>query len=242
NFWKSPNDNQYRNNYQGRLGQWRNASAARKLTAIEVETAGDSHICIKANMKLPINDADYQITYDIFGNGKVLITADYRPDSTKKMPHLPRFGMTLALPSLYNNIQWYGRGPHESYIDRKSGAEIAVYEKNVDQMVFPYIRSQDTGNRTDTRWFAITDSKGKGLKFEMFDKPLSFSVWPYTILDVERATHDYELPRRDFNTVFIDAKLHGVGGDNSWGARTHPQYTIPGNQPYTLKFIISALR
>jgi beta-galactosidase len=150
--------------------------------------------------------------------------------------------MTFALPQEYAGVRWYGRGPQESYCDRKTGAEIGTYEKTVDEMVFPYIRSQDTGNRTDTRWFQITDSQGRGLRISMLDEPLSFSAWPYTIADLERATHDYELPRREFNTVFIDSKLHGVGGDNSWGARTHPQYTLPGNQPYTLKFTIAPCR
>lgn len=109
-------------------------------------------------------------------------------------------------------------------------------------MVFPYIRSQDTGNRTDTRWFTITDDQGRGLKIAMLDAPFSFSAWPYTLTDLQHAAHDYELPRRDFNTVFIDSKLHGVGGDNSWGARTHRQYTLLGGQPHTLKFMIYPLR
>ena len=75
----------------------------------------------------------------------------------------------------------------------------------------------------------------------MLDQPFSFSTWPYTLADVESATHDYELPNREFTTIFIDSKLHGVGGDNSWGARTHPQYTIPGDRPQILKFLIQPI-
>jgi len=241
NFWKAPNDNQMRNNYQGRLGQWRNAARERKVTAIKAEPAEDGRIRITADMKLPVNDADYRITYDILGSGSILVTAQYRPGTGRQTPQLPRFGMTFAVPRRCNNVQWYGRGPHESYCDRKTGAEIAIYKKTVDHIVFPYIRSQDTGNRTDTRWFTITDDKGAGLKLEMLDKPFSFSAWPYTLADLQRAAHDYELPRRHFNTVFIDTRLHGVGGDNSWGARTHKQYTLPADQPYTLKFMICPL-
>jgi beta-galactosidase len=242
NFWKVPNDNQYRNNYLGQLGPWRNAALRRKLTAIETRTIENGHISITAGFKLPINDADYSITYDLYSPGTILVTAEYQPDPAKNTPQLPRFGMTFALPQQYASIRWYGRGPQESYEDRKSGAETAIYEKSVIDMVFPYIRPQDTGNRTDTRWFEITDSQGRGLKISMLDAPFSFSVWPYTLNDLELATHDYELPNRDFNTVFIDSKLHGVGGDNSWGALTHRQYTLPGGQPYTLKFIIYPLR
>jgi len=241
NFWKVPNDNQYRNNYLGQLGPWRNAALQRKLTEIKMQSDEAGHIRITAGFKLPINDADYGITYDIYSPGALLVTAEYRPDPAKNAPLLPRFGLTFALPRQYSNVRWYGRGPHESYCDRKTGAEIGTYEKTVDEMVFPYIRSQDTGNHTDTRWLQIADSQGRGLRISMLDEPLSFSAWPYTIADLERATHDYELPRREFNTVFIDSKLHGVGGDNSWGALTHPQYTLPGNQPYTLKLMIRPL-
>ncbi|MBN2138554.1 MAG: DUF4981 domain-containing protein [Sedimentisphaerales bacterium] len=242
NFWKAPNDNQMRNNYLGRLGPWRNAAAQRRVTGIEAESIEDGRIRIKAGMKLPVNDADYQLTYDIFRDGRILVAAEYKPDTSGRAPQLPRFGMTFTVPGRCNNVEWYGRGPHESYCDRKTGAEIAIYENTVDQMVFPYIRSQDTGNRTDTRWFTITDDTGRGLKVAMLDAALSFSAWPYTLADLQSASHDYELPRRDFNTVFIDSRLHGVGGDNSWGARTHPEYTLPGNKPYTLKFFICPLK
>ena len=238
NFWKAPNDNQYRNNYRGQLGQWRNAAQNRKVTSIGGEQIDAGHVRITAKMTLPVNDADYQITYDILAPQILLVAAEYRPDPAKKAPLLPRFGMTFAVPEKYANVKWYGRGPHESYEDRKTGAEIAIHQSQVRQMVFPYIRPQDTGNRTDTRWFEITDSQGRGLRFSMLDQPLSFSTWPFTLADIESATHDYELPCREFTTVFIDSKLHGVGGDNSWGALTHPEYTIPGDKPQTLKFSI----
>ncbi len=107
-------------------------------------------------------------------------------------------------------------------------------------MVFPYIRAQDTGNRTDTRWFSVVDSHGRGVKVTG-DSPISFSVWPYELADLEKANHDYDLPRRDMNRVFVDYKLHGVGGDNSWGARTHPEYTIAGDEAHSLEFVISPI-
>ncbi|NQT37134.1 MAG: DUF4981 domain-containing protein, partial [Planctomycetes bacterium] len=242
NFWKAPNDNQHRNNYLSRLGPWRDAAARRKLTSIKTEILGKGHVRLTAEMKLPVGDADYRLVYDIFGNGKVAVTAEYRPQPGAKMPPMPRIGMMLAVPQRYNQVRWYGRGPHSSYSDRKTGAEIALYGHTVDDMVFPYVRAQDNGNRTDTRWFTLTDERGHGLRIAAADEPLSFSTWPYTLEDVRQAGHDYELPRRELNTVFVDHKLHGVGGDNSWGARTHPQYTLPGNRPYTLKFLIEPVR
>jgi len=240
NFWKTPNDNQYRNNYLGRLGPWRAAAAGRKVTSIEAVTERGL-VKITAKMKLPVNDADYQLSYSIDARGHVAIEATYQPPSGRQMPLMPRFGVTLAVPAALNNITWYGRGPQETYEDRKTGGEIAVYEYSVDDMVFPYVRPQDTGNRTDTRWFALNGRTGVGLRIEGAG-PISFSAWPYTMPDVEQAAHPYELPRRDFNTVFVDYKLHGVGGDNSWGARTHPQYTLPDEKPYSLTFTLSPAR
>jgi len=242
NFWKAPNDNQIRNNYRGRMGAWRVAAAGRKLTRIRARVVKPGHITITGEMTLPVNDAAYRITYDIFGTGNILVSAEYKPAAGRTAPLLPRFGVTFALPEQYDSVRWYGRGPHESYWDRKTGAEIAGYQTTVEEMVWPYIRSQDTGNRTDTRWFTMADSKGRGLRINMVNEPLSFSAWPYTLEDVQSATHDYQLPRRESNTVFVDSKIHGVGGDNSWGARTHPEYTLAGDKPHKLSFAISPLR
>jgi len=242
NFWKAPNDNQFRNNYLGRLGPWRNAGPGREVTHFKAEQIGKGRIRVTVDFKLPVRGANYQLIYNILGDGKVQVAASYRPEAGARIPSLPRLGMTFAVPRMYNQVTWYGRGPQESYWDRKTGAEIATYRKTVDEMVFPYVRPQDTGNRTDTRWFSVADGGGRGLQIFMVEEPLSFSAWPFTLQDVQEATHDYELPRRDFNTIFVDWKLHGVGGDNSWGARTHPQYTLPGDRPYSLKFIIVPVR
>jgi len=145
------------------------------------------------------------------------------------------------MPQAYDRVAWYGRGPHETYWDRQTGGEIAVYQNTVDGMVFPYVRAQDTGNRCGVRWMTLTDQRGLGVRI-VGHEPLSASVWPFTVADVEAAMHPYELPRRDFNTVFVDHRRHGVGGDNSWGALTHPQYTLPGDRPYRFGFTIEPVR
>ena len=150
---------------------------------------------------------------------------------------MPRFGMQMAVAKEINIVRWYGRGPHETYWDRKTGGAIGIYKSTVDEMVFPYCRPQDTGNRCDVRWLEISNDTGHGLKI-IGDQPLSISAWPFTMADVQRASHPHELPRRDFNTISIDWKLHGVGGDNSWGAKTHAQYTLPSDKPYSYGFTI----
>jgi beta-galactosidase len=149
--------------------------------------------------------------------------------------------MTTALSAEFDRVAWYGRGPHETYWDRKTGGEIGLYQRSVEELLHPYIRAQDVGNRADVRWVAFTNSEGFGLKVTGHE-PLNFSAWPFTAADLERATHDYQLPRRDRVTVNIDHQLHGVGGDNSWGARTHPEYTLPGGKPYRYTFTLSPVR
>jgi len=239
NFWKAPNDNQLRNDYTKRLGAWRNAAARRTLVDMTAKHCGGA-VHVVSKYRLPVSDAGYEVKYNIAGDGSVGVTAVYAPGKGD-VPLLPRFGMKMAVPKQLDRVRWYGRGPQETYWDRKTGGEIAVYESTVHEWVFPYIRPQDAGNRTDVRWMTLTGADGFGLKV-VGAIPLSVSTWPYTIADVETAMHCYELPRRESNTVFIDLKLHGVGGDNSWGARTHDEYTLPGTKPYRYSFTIKPVR
>jgi len=239
NFWKAANDNQMRNRYANRMGAWRNAATNRTLVSVTADES-DGAVRVVSKYRLPVGDADYQVTYNIAGDGSVGVTAAFAP-TKDKMPLLPRFGMTFAVLRQFNHVRWYGRGPQETYWDRKTGGEIAIYESKIDDWVFPYVRPQDTGNRTDVRWMTLMGADGMGLRVTCAN-PLSVSAWPYTIADVESAMHPFELPRREFNTVFIDLRLHGVGGDNSWGARTHEEYTLPGNKPYQYSFTIAPER
>ena len=239
NFWKAANDNQMRNGYANRLGPWRNAAANAALVSSKAKRI-DGVVQVTSQYRLPVAEADYSVTYRIATDGRVGVTATYEPHK-EAVPLLPRFGMKMAVPKKFSRVRWYGRGPQETYWDRKTGGEIAIYESTVDDWVFPYVRPQDTGNRTDVRWMTLADENGVGLRIEGAS-PLSMSAWPYTIEDVERAMHPDDLPRRDFNTVFVDLRLHGVGGDNSWGARTHDEYTIPGNKPYGYAFTLLPVR
>jgi beta-galactosidase len=146
--------------------------------------------------------------------------------------------MTCQVAGDFQNVRWYGRGPQETYWDRKTGGEISIYELTVPKMVFPYARAQDNGNRSDVRWFTLTNGDGVGVRIAG-ETPLNFATWPYTVKDLEQATHDYALPTRETTTVNIDHLVHGVGGDNSWGARTHPEYTIPGDKPLEYSFTLT---
>ncbi|MHB8956118.1 MAG: glycoside hydrolase family 2 TIM barrel-domain containing protein [Pirellulaceae bacterium] len=240
NFWKVPNDNQYRSQYLNEVRPWRDAARNRQVKQVVAERS-DGNVVVRAAMVLPVGNADYTITYTIRGDGHVEVACRYCPQQSA-LPLLPKFGMTTVIPGTLQNVTWYGRGPQETYWDRKTGGEIAIHRLTVEEMVHPYIRPQDNANRTDVRWFTLTDGAGHGLRVTMGATPLCFATWPYTMQELERATHDYELPRRDTIVLNIDHLLHGVGGDNSWGALTHPQYTLPGDKPYEYSFTLSPLQ
>ncbi len=241
NFFKVPNDNQRAKNiWRTDWGPWIDAARRLTLTSLRAERTG--HVVkVQATLGVRVGKGSMlSLDYAVQADGALEVDARYTP-GTGKLYLLPRFGMATAVPRRYGQVQWYGRGPQETYWDRKTGAEIAIHQSSVDEMWFPYVHAQDTGNRTDTRWFRIVDDQNRGIAISATGDPISFSILPFTLDDLMAAKHPYELPRREFNTVFVDWKLHGVGGDNTWGAPTHTQYTLPGDRPYRLRFSIKPL-
>jgi beta-galactosidase len=151
--------------------------------------------------------------------------------------------MQFALPGKFDRVAWYGRGPHENYSDRKTSAPIGRYESSVRDWITPYVRPQENANRCDIRWFTLKDAAGAGLRFDgARGVPLSVSAWPYSMDDLAKAAHDYELPRRDCITVNLDHLQMGVGGDNSWGLPVNEPYRIKPDQAHEWSFTISLLR
>jgi beta-galactosidase len=150
------------------------------------------------------------------------------------LPELPRFGMQMAVPAALGTMTWLGRGPHENYWDRHTGAPVGRWSGRVVDLVHDYVRPQENANRTDVRWVALTDAGGVGLLASGLPL-LSVSAWPYTMEDLEKARHVNELPRRDTITLNLDLRQTGVGGDDGWGARPHPEYTLDA-RPYSYRF------
>jgi len=186
---------------------------------------------------LPPGDSDYYSTYTVFGSGDVVVENSLKPENLK-LPEMPRFGMQMAIPDQFNTMTWYGRGPHESYWDRKTGAAVGLYSGLVEDLIHDYVRPQENANRTDVRWVALTNEDGAGL-LAVGLPLLSVSAWPYTMEDLEAAKHIHKLPRRNTVTVNLDYKQMGVGGDDGWTerARPHPEYRLPV-QPYTYSFCL----
>ena len=225
NFWRAPTDNERGNRMAKRLGVWKSAVANRTVRGVSIEKSDANSVTVKADMNLAAGESTCSVLYTIRSDGRihVAMTLDAKGE---EIPRLPRIGMTLAVPRSLAAVTWFGRGPYETYWDRKSGAPIGRHFVPVDFMAHPYSEPQETGNRTDVRWVTLTDGEGWGLKCAG-DEPLSISAWPFTCADLENARHPHEIPERDFVTLNIDYKQQGVGGDNSWGAQVHPQYQLP---------------
>ena len=153
------------------------------------------------------------------------------------LPPLPRVGINLQIPSEYNQFSWYGRGPHESYWDRKTSAIIGVYHGSVEDQYIPYVMPQENGNKTDARWASLTNESGSGLLVAAMPV-MEVSVHHYSIDNLTRAKHTNEIMRSGTITWNLDLHQMGVGGDDSWNPRTHKEYLLfPGTYIYSVRFV-----
>lgn len=233
NFWRVPTDNDKGNGMPARLSVWRRAGQDRTVNSVTAEQPGAQVVHITVDALLPAGGCGYRNVYTVYGSGDVVVESSVEA-SKVKLPNMPRFGMQMAIPGEFNTMSWYGRGPHETYWDRKTGAAVGEYSGKVAELIHNYVRPQENGNRTDVRWVSLTNEDGVGL-LAVGMPLLSVSAWPYAMWDLEKARHINEPRHSDKITVNLDYKQMGVGGDNSWGARTHPEYTLPAGA-YSYKF------
>ena len=234
NFWRVPIDNDNGNGMPRRLGVWRNAGPNRTVKAVKAEQLKPQIVRITTEAIIPVGtNSTYKTIYTVYGSGDVVVDATLTTGGNK-VPDLPRFGMQMAVPAEFNTIRWFGRGPHETYWDRKTGAAVGLYSGSVNEHIHTYVRPQENGNKSDVRWMALTDRDGVGL-IAVGMPTIDVSAWPFTMQDLEKAKHIHELPQRDTITLNLDYKQMGVGGDDSWGARTHPEYILSA-RPYHYRF------
>ena len=184
--------------------------------------------------------ADNLVIKDLAGNYSATII-----EKEIEQPELPRFGTILNIPGQFDKVSWYGRGPHENYQDRFTSAYTGLYQSEVEDLYFPYIRPQENGYRTETRWIALQNENGAGIMF-VGEPMISFSALNYTMDDFDQGTkknyrHTNDLVKKDFVSLNIDYKQTGVGGDDSWWARPHPQYTLKYGY-YEYSYIIRPIR
>ncbi|SFU52676.1 beta-galactosidase [Pustulibacterium marinum] len=244
NFWRAPTDNDFGNNLPKRAAAWKKASTKQNLIAFDVQQTTDAYE-VKSTYALDAVKGTVTITYTVYGDGSIVVNQALQlPENVKDVSELPRFGQTLQIPLQYRNVQWYGRGPFENYSDRKTAAFLGTYTKDVDEMYFPYIRPQENGNRTATRWVTFTNIHGEGIKYIGMPE-FSFSALRNPISDFDAGEqkaqkHTIDIVAKDTIYFNIDYKQMGVGGDNSWGAKPHEQYQIqPKN--YTYSYLIQPI-
>jgi len=242
NFWRPPTDNDYGARLQERLRVWKDAAAFMRVRGPEVSRPGPSKVEIRFQGVLPSADsAGYSLTYTVRGNGEVTVDGQMTA-GPGDLPMLPRFGMRMELPGSFRRLQWFGRGPHESYQDREAGARVGQYEGLVADQFHPYVRPQETGNKTGIRWMALRNDQGVGLLIRG-DTLLSASALNYTEEDLDEGPqksqrHAGELAPRDLVALNVDYRQMGVAGINSWGALPLPQYTLPYGD-YSVRFVLT---
>lgn len=252
-FWRAPTDNDYGSfmgqakekakSHASRAAEWLNAWNKAELLSSSVKDTLNQ-ILVRFNHDLKSVSANHISTFTIQTNGSIQVQNLL---NLKSKSDIPRYGMRLAIPDEYRTVNWYGRGPHDNYSDRKYAAHVGLYESSVDSMYFPYIRPQENGYHTDTRWLELRNEEGNGLKIEA-DKTIGFSALPNPYEDFQGANvaykqnrHTVDVSKRDGVFLHIDHSQRGLGGDDSWGTQPHEQYLLNDNA-YDYGFTVEPIR
>lgn len=242
NFWRAPTDNDDGNLMPMRYAQWKIASmyASHKTPAgaypgsspIEKEIT-DQYVKISFTYYLPTAPASQcRLSYTVCGDGYIETQLHYDP--VEGLGDMPEFGVMFKLDADYDQVSWYGMGPEETYEDRCLGAKLGIYRNEVRDNMAKYLNPQECGNKIGVRWACVTDKKGRGMRFA--GDRMNFSALPYTPHELENARHEFELPAVHYTVVRVSKQQMGVGGDDSWGARTHEEYLLPSGKEMDFVF------
>ncbi len=252
NFWRAPTDNDCGNLMGMRYGQWKIASMYLSHKDFRKGPYGPSNIPeVEVNEKtvkvtytylMPTTPlSECRLSYEVFGDGRVKTTLAYDP--VKELGDMPEFGVIFKFNADYNRVEWYGLGEAETYSDRKKGAKLGIYSNKVADNIARYMVPQECGAKEEVRWAKVTDRKGRGMLFEMDENngPMMFSALPYTPHEMENAMHPYELPEVHYTVVRVAKDQMGIGGDDSWGARTHEEYLLKTDKKMEFSFVFKGL-
>ena len=238
NFWRAMTDNDSANLLPFRAGQWKAANMyashkyehGRRFTTYKVEE-GEQSIAVTYTYHLPTAPAkDCFMRYDVYADGEIKVTLSI--GESREVGELPAFAVMLTLDADYDCLEWYGLGPDETYIDR-CHAKLGIYKNKVADNVAKYLVPQECGNKVGVRWAKVTDKSGRGIEFKTNN--LEFSALPYSPEELENAKHSNELPPVLYTYVRIGRQM-GIGGDDTWGALTHPEYMLDNTKPMEVSF------
>ena len=252
NFWRAPTDNDCGNLMGMRYGQWKIASMYLSHKDFRKGPYGPGNIPeVEVNEKtvkvtytylMPTTPTSKcKLSYEVFGDGRVKTTLTYEP--VKELGDMPEFGVIFKFNADYDRVEWYGLGETETYSDRKKGAKLGIYANKVADNMARYMVPQECGAKEEVRWAKVTDRKGRGMLFEMDEHngPMMFSALPYTPHEMENAMHPYELPEVHYTVVRAAKGQMGIGGDDSWGARTHEEYLLKTDKKMEFSFVFKGL-
>ncbi len=252
NFWRAPTDNDCGNLMGMRYGQWKIASMYLSHKDFRQGPYGPGNVPeVEVNEKtvkvtytylMPTTPtSECKLSYEVFGDGRVKTTLIYEP--VKELGDMPEFGVIFKFNADYDRVEWYGLGETETYSDRKKGAKLGIYANKVADNMARYMVPQECGAKEEVRWAKVTDRKGRGMLFEMDENngPMMFSALPYTPHEMENAMHPYELPEVHYTVVRVAKDQMGVGGDDSWGARTHEEYLLKTDKKMEFSFVFKGL-
>lgn len=241
NFWRAQTDNDVANGMRERCAVWLNAGKDMVLKGLDTRKEG-SRVTVTVVYDMPGLEATYRVVYTVFPDGAVRVDNTFRTGAGN-LPEMPRYGMRMVLEGEYDRMSWFGRGPHENYADRNTSADIDVYEATVWEQFHPYVRPQETANKTDVRWCALRNGEGSGI-LVVGNRPLNVSAWNFPLQDIMHVSpnverkHGGSIRKQDMVWLNIDLQQMGVGGDNSWGAQTHPEYTVtPDDKHYSFTIV-----
>jgi beta-galactosidase len=255
NFWRPPTDNDLGNGMDKWAKIWQEATYSYKAKIISQPLNINEKVVFQVEYTVPNNVATVNVWYRLSSNGE--LTLDYNYTSNQAdLPNIPRLGMYLTLSKSFREISWFGKGPNESYWDRKTGQKVGLYSGKIEDQFHVYSRPQETGNKSDVRWMEIVSDS---LKLKMTSNQLlSSSVWPFSITELDfhsneggksasglvpvTKKHGADIKLGEYVQWNIDLMQMGLGGDTSWGRLVHPEYTISGNEPHSYSFTITPNR
>ena len=255
NLWRGLTDNDLGARAFDWANIWKDAASHRQLSSIEVAAISVHEVQVNTHFTLPTIECEYTLTYNLYSDGEIRVASQFVP-SSMELPVMPRFGMQLTLPSEFKFMQWFGRGPVETYEDRK-GAKAGIYSGTTWEQFHAYPRPQESGNKTDVRWVRLVNSQGLGLEAIAEEQLLNTSAWPFAADELDfvadeggmgasgltpmTCKHGVDVQPGDLTTWNIDLAQMGTGGQNSWGSMPPEKYQLPVKS-YGYAFILRPVR
>lgn len=246
NFFRAPTDNDRANFMPYRYADWKAASLCQAIRdpygegtpVISAFNSGEDFAEVEYTYYLPTSiRSKVTVKYTVKPDGSVKVSMNY--PHVEGLVDMPEFGMLFELPLDLENVEWFGLGKEETYADKTGGAKLSWYSNKVADNMAKYLRPQECGNKMDVYEASVTDNRGRGIKF--YGNGMCFSALPYTPSEIETALHPWELPRQKRTVVRASLAQMGVGGDDTWGAKTHPEYLLPNDKDLEFEFVFKGI-